>query len=157
MVCAFCFNRKTSTWVMEPFVKRLVIWFGAVFIFVSSNLTAATRAPVWSDKGLVTSISPLASEIGAQILRDGGTAGDAAVAVAFALAVTWPSAGNIGGGGFALVHKPDSEPNFIDYRETAPAAAGPEFYLDEKGEAVDQMSRVGYRAAGVPGTVAGMF
>jgi gamma-glutamyltranspeptidase/glutathione hydrolase len=143
---------------MEPSVIRLAIRFcvTSFLVIVHPYLSAATRAPVANDKGLVTSISPIASEVGAQVLREGGTAADAAVAVAFALAVTWPSAGNIGGGGFALVHQPSRDPIFLDYRETAPAAAGPEFYLNDKGEAVDQLSREGYRAAGVPGTVAGM-
>ena len=135
------------------------LWLGLTSLLLPWTYSglAATRAPVWNDKGLVASTSPLASEVGAQVLRDGGTAADAAVAVAFALAVTWPSAGNIGGGGFALVYDAQkAEANFIDYRETAPLAADAAFYLDEKGEAKAQESREGYRAAGVPGTVAGM-
>ncbi len=116
----------------------------------------ATRAPITGTKGLVATVSPIASEIGAQILRQGGTAADAAVAVGFALAVTWPSAGNLGGGGFALVHASGIADTFIDYRETAPAATGPNFYLNEKGELNEKQPRVGYRAAGVPGTVAGL-
>jgi gamma-glutamyltranspeptidase/glutathione hydrolase len=122
----------------------------------SIPLFAATRTPVYSEKGLVASISPIASEVGADVLRKGGTAADAAVAVGFALAVTWPSAGNIGGGGFALVHRDGSPATFIDYRETAPKASGPDFYLDEKGEVKGEESRIGYRAAGIPGTVAGL-
>ncbi len=123
----------------------------------SLALSGATRSPVYAEKGLVASTSPIASEVGAQILRDGGTAVDASIAVAFALAVTWPSAGNIGGGGFALVHDSKSgEDLFYDYRETAPKAAGADFYLDAKGDAVEAASRIGYRAAGIPGTVAGM-
>ncbi|MBC7662027.1 MAG: gamma-glutamyltransferase [Chitinophagaceae bacterium] len=124
---------------------------------LSATLTlGATRAPVTNAKGLVASSSPIASEVGAQILRQGGTAADAAVAVGFALAVTWPSAGNIGGGGFALIHADGGPDRFIDYRETAPAAAGPDFYLNAKGELDASASRVGYRASGVPGTVAGL-
>lgn len=136
-----------------------MLWLSVTSLFLPlTQITlAATQAPVWNDKGLVASTSPLASEVGAQVLRDGGTAADAAVAVAFALAVTWPSAGNIGGGGFALVHDAaKGESNFIDYRETAPAAAGADFYLDDKGEAKTEESRIGYRAAGIPGSVAGM-
>lgn len=138
-------------------MKILTLWLSLVAWTFSLNLYGATHAPVWNDKGLVASTSPLASEVGAQVLRDGGTAADAAVAVAFALAVTWPSAGNLGGGGFALVHDPaKGEQTFFDYRETAPKAAGPDFFLDKKGEAIDAASRVGYRAAGIPGTIAGM-
>ncbi|MBC7533945.1 MAG: gamma-glutamyltransferase [Oligoflexus sp.] len=133
---------------MKIFMLLLSVWASLAF--------SATRTPVYSSKGLVASISPLASEVGAEVLRKGGTAADAAVAVAFALSVTWPSAGNIGGGGFALVHPITGPDSFIDYRETAPAAAGPDFYLDEKGELKGDESKIGYRAAGIPGTVAGL-
>lgn len=155
--CALMISMRHLT-EQEALVKIITIWLSLILLFLHPLTSrAATRAPVWNDKGLVASTSPIASEVGAQILREGGTAADAAVAVAFALAVTWPSAGNIGGGGFALIHDPrKGEQNFIDYRETAPAAAGPDFYLDAKGDAIDQDSRVGYRAAGIPGTVAGM-
>jgi gamma-glutamyltranspeptidase/glutathione hydrolase len=117
---------------------------------------AATREAVYGKRGLVTTVSPLASEVGASILRQGGNAADAAVAVGFALAVTWPAAGNLGGGGFALVRTHDGKSNFIDYRETAPAAADKNFYLDAKGEVIPGDSTLGYRALGTPGTVAGM-
>ena len=133
---------------MKIFMLLLSGWASLAF--------SATRTPVYSSKGLVASISPLASEVGAKVLRKGGTAADAAVAVAFALSVTWPSAGNIGGGGFALVHPITGPDSFIDYRETAPAAAGPDFYLDEKGDLKGDESKIGYRAAGIPGTVAGL-
>lgn len=119
-------------------------------------LEAASRQPVAGNKGLVASTSPEASEIGASILKQGGTAADAAAAVGLALAVTWPAAGNLGGGGFSLVRPTKGEPQFIDYRETAPAAAGEKFYQDEKGNLIPEASAVGYRAPGVPGTVAGL-
>jgi gamma-glutamyltranspeptidase/glutathione hydrolase len=123
---------------------------------ISSLGSAATRDPVWGKRGLVATVSPLASAAGAQILREGGNAADAAVAVGFALSVTWPSAGNLGGGGFALVRTSDAKTDFIDYRETAPALAQSDFYLDAKGEVIPDASTVGYRAVGTPGTVAGL-
>lgn len=91
-----------------------------------------------------------------EILRAGGNAVDAGIAVAFTLAVTYPEAGNIGGGGFMLIHA-DGESSFLDYRETAPAAATRNMYLDTDGEVVPELSLVGHRAAGVPGTVAGLW
>ncbi len=120
------------------------------------DIAAATRSPVYGKRGLVASVSPLASEAGASILRQGGNAADAAVAVGFALAVTWPSAGNLGGGGFSLVRSADGKSNFIDYRETAPAACDKDFYLDAKGNVIPDASTLGYRAVGTPGTVSGL-
>ena len=134
----------------------LGIFFLSILETLLSPVWAATRLPVYGKQGMVVSTSDLASEVGAQILRDGGNAADAAVAVAMALAVTWPSAGNLGGGGFALVRTPKGESSFVDYREIAPQSAHENFYLDAKGQIVPGASTVGYRAAGVPGTVAGM-
>jgi gamma-glutamyltranspeptidase/glutathione hydrolase len=114
---------------------------------------------------MVVSIHHEATDAGVRILKQGGNAVDAAVAVAFALAVVYPQAGNIGGGGFMLIrpaHKhgskklADGKPHFIDYREKAPAAASRDMYLDKNGNVVKGMSTVGYAASGVPGTVAGM-
>lgn len=105
--------------------------------------------------GVVVCDEPLAAEVGASILRKGGNAVDAAVGVAFALAVVEPSAGNIGGGGFMLVRMKDGRQTFIDYRECAPRKASRDMYLDAKGELTNQ-STLGPKAAGVPGTVAGM-
>ena len=90
------------------------------------------------------------------VLRAGGNAVDAAIATTFSLAVTYPEAGNIGGGGFMLIHL-DGQSYFLDYREIAPAAASRDMYLDENGDVIAGLSRVGHRAAGVPGTVAGMW
>jgi len=105
---------------------------------------------------MVTSGSPLASDVGRDIMKAGGNAIDAAVAVGFALAVTHPEAGNIGGGGFMVIRLADGTAATIDYRETAPAAATRDMYLDEKGEPTDR-SIYGHLAAGVPGAVAGML
>jgi gamma-glutamyltranspeptidase/glutathione hydrolase len=107
---------------------------------------------------MVASAEPRATEVGVRILRNGGNAVDAAVAVAFALAVTYPQAGNLGGGGFLLLRRPGGKATALDYRETAPARATRDIFLDARGELRrgEGSSTVGYRAAGVPGTVAGM-
>jgi gamma-glutamyltranspeptidase / glutathione hydrolase len=116
---------------------------------------AGPGAPVLA-RGVVAAPESVASDVGAAILRAGGNAVDAAVAVHFALAVTYPRAGNLGGGGFMLVHT-DSGDVAIDYRETAPAAATRDLYLDAAGEVVKGLSLDTHRAAGVPGSVAGMW
>lgn len=106
--------------------------------------------------GAVASAEANASRIGIEILQAGGNAIDAAVAVGFALSVTHPSAGNIGGGGFMVVRFPDGKVTAVDYRETAPAAATADMYLDESGELTND-SRLGAKAAGIPGDVAGFW
>ncbi|MEZ5354598.1 MAG: gamma-glutamyltransferase [Bryobacteraceae bacterium] len=116
---------------------------------------AAARQPVRARKAMVVAQEPLATEAGLQVLRSGGNAIDAAVAVAFALAVTLPSAGNLGGGGFLLYRASDGNARFFDFREAAPAAASRDMYLDEQG-ALTKDSVIGWRAAGVPGTVRGL-
>ncbi len=122
------------------------------------NAFAASREPVRARHGMVTSTSSLASEVGVDILKHGGNAVDAAIAVAFAEAVTHPSAGNIGGGGFMMIRLKDGKTTAIDYREMGPAAATRNVYLDKDGNLIkgEGSSTVGYRAAGVPGTVRGM-
>jgi len=114
--------------------------------------------PVVAQRGMVVGPEVLATEVGKTILQRGGNAVDAAVATGFALAVTYPRAGNLGGGGFMLIHLADEQrQTLIDYRETAPAAAGGDLYLDETGE-VDRMRMYfSHQSAGVPGTVAGMI
>jgi gamma-glutamyltranspeptidase/glutathione hydrolase len=107
-------------------------------------------------QGAVASAEANASQVGIEILEAGGNAIDAAVAVGFALSVTHPSAGNIGGGGFMVVRFPDGKATAIDYREVAPGAATPDMYLDDKGELTDK-SRKGALAAGIPGDVAGFW
>ncbi|GAA0783772.1 MULTISPECIES: gamma-glutamyltransferase [Pseudomonadati] len=117
----------------------------------------ATAQPIFAKNGMVVSQEAIASQIGVDILKQGGNAIDAAVAVGFALAVTLPRAGNIGGGGFMLVHiAKDNKTIAIDYRETAPGKAHKDIFLDEKGNAVDKLSREHGLAVGVPGTVMGM-
>ncbi|MGV3615104.1 MAG: gamma-glutamyltransferase [Fimbriimonas sp.] len=121
-------------------------------------LAAAPPAPhvATGTRGMVASDEPLASKIGAQILRKGGNAVDAAVATAFALAVVQPTAGNLGGGGFMLVRMADGRALFLDYRERAPRAATREMYLGPNGDPIPNRSLDGLLAGGVPGTVLGM-
>lgn len=112
-------------------------------------------APVRARHVMVASVHPQASSAGAEVMREGGNAVDAAVATGFALAVVHPSAGNLGGGGFMLYRTAKGEVHFLDFREKAPAGASRNMYLDKQGNVTDQ-SRYGYRAPGVPGTVAGL-
>ena len=113
--------------------------------------------PVWAENGMVAAQERIAAEVGRDILAAGGNAIDAGVAVAFALAVTLPRAGNIGGGGFMLVHDAKTgETHAIDYREMAPAGATRDMFLDADGNADSELSRYSGAASGVPGTVAGM-
>ncbi|WP_434629231.1 gamma-glutamyltransferase [Chromobacterium sp. CV08] len=112
--------------------------------------------PALAGQGAVASPDRYGAEVAARILKEGGNAVDAAVATAFALAVTYPEAGNIGGGGFMTLYQ-GGKPYFLDYRETAPKAAGRDMYLDKDGKVVPGMSLVGARAAGVPGTVMGLW
>ncbi|KGQ30618.1 gamma-glutamyltranspeptidase [Gallibacterium genomosp. 2] len=113
--------------------------------------------PVYGTQGIVATEQHLASQVGLQILKEGGNAIDAAVAVGFALAVVLPNAGNIGGGGFMVLHDAKSGENFaIDFREIAPLKAHKNMYLDEKGNVIDGKSLFTHFAVGVPGTVAGM-
>ncbi|MBA3356058.1 MAG: gamma-glutamyltransferase, partial [Pyrinomonadaceae bacterium] len=124
----------------------------------SFNAAAASRDPVRARRGLVASTSQIASQVGVDVMKRGGNAVDAAIAVAFALAVTYPAAGNLGGGGFMMIRMRNGKTVAIDYREMAPAAAQRNVYLDKDGNLLkgEGSSTVGYRASGVPGTVAGM-
>jgi gamma-glutamyltranspeptidase / glutathione hydrolase len=119
---------------------------------------AASRDPVRATHGIVASTNEVASRVGVDIMKRGGNAVDAAIAVAFALAVTHPAAGNLGGGGFMMIRLKNGKTTAIDYREMAPAAATRNIYLDSSGNLIkgEGGSLVGYRAAGVPGTVRGM-
>jgi gamma-glutamyltranspeptidase/glutathione hydrolase len=119
-------------------------------------LGAASRQPVRAQHGMVGSTDGHASRAGLQILQAGGNAVDAAVAVGFALAVTHPAAGNLGGGGFMVIRMADGRETTIDYRETAPGRAHRDMFLDASGEPVADRSRIGPLASGVPGSVAGL-
>ncbi|WP_066683149.1 MULTISPECIES: gamma-glutamyltransferase [Bacteria] len=116
------------------------------------------HSPVVGEKGMVVSQNTIATKVGADILRQGGNAVDAAVATAFALAVTLPRAGNIGGDGFMMVHLAKTgETIFIDYRGVAPKAAKLDTFVDQDGKEIDDVASKGYRAPTVPGTVAGLY
>jgi gamma-glutamyltranspeptidase / glutathione hydrolase len=134
--------------------------FSQTGVSSSSRRTTASgwREPVRAPYAMVASTSRFASEIGVEVMKRGGNAVDAAVAIAFALAVVYPEAGNLGGGGFMLIRLRDGKTFAIDYREVAPLAARRDIYLDAKGELIkgEGSSTVGYRAPGVPGTVAGL-
>jgi gamma-glutamyltranspeptidase/glutathione hydrolase len=117
---------------------------------------AAAPAPQGAEHGMVVSAHRLASQAGIDVLRHGGNAVDAAVATAYALAVTFPEAGNLGGGGFMLIRMADGRETFIDFRETAPLAATRDMYLDATGKPDALRSTRGHLSAGVPGTVAGL-
>jgi len=122
-----------------------------------SSAPPATREPVRGRHAMVASQHPLASKIGIDILKRGGNAVDAAIAVGLALAVVYPEAGNIGGGGFMLYRRADGQAFAIDYREMAPKAANRDIFVGKDGEVIEGegSSTVGYRASGVPGTLAG--
>ena len=117
---------------------------------------SATPEPVRAEHGMVVSADVWASEAGVEVMRAGGNAVDAAVATGFALAVTFPVAGNIGGGGFMVIRFPDGTATTFDYRETAPAAATRDMFLDSTGTFVPERSQRGYLASGTPGSVAGL-
>src|SRR5438132_5938175 len=119
-------------------------------------LLGEAAAAVEAAHGMVVTAQRYASEVGVRILAQGGNAIDAAVAVGYALAVVDPCCGNIGGGGFMTIHLRDGRDTFINFRETAPAAATAAMYLDAAGMPIDELSRSGYLAVGVPGTVMGL-
>lgn len=125
-------------------------------LLVGMPASGASEAPVRGRQAMVASSSPEASQVGVELMRQGGNAVDAAVAVGFALAVTYPAAGNLGGGGFMLVRLKDGRATFLDFREKAPAVARPDLYLDAEGRVVPNASLVGYKAIAVPGSVAGL-
>ena len=118
---------------------------------------AQLGTPVPYENGVVSSTDKHASAAGIEMLQRGGNAVDAAIAVKFALAVTAPHAGNIGGGGFMMIHLADGTVRALDFRETAPSRANRDMFLDEDGEYIPERSRVGGLASGVPGTVDGMI
>ena len=139
--------------------KRYGIVTKALSALALAWATAANPAsptPVGAEHGMVVSAHRLASKAGIDVLKAGGNAVDAAVAVGYALAVTFPEAGNLGGGGFMTIRFHDGRTAFIDFRETAPAAATATMFQDANGNPVTERSRRGYLAVGVPGTVAGL-
>lgn len=143
-------------------MKRfLLLWVGLVGITTCKQAPdTASILPVKSaiaENGMVVSAHPLATDIGVQILKAGGNAVDASIAVQLALAVCYPVAGNLGGGGFMLYRSAKGEVAALDYRETAPSLSTKDMYLDASGNAVTDLSQHGHLACGVPGTVAGLY
>lgn len=121
----------------------------------TSFASAASPAPAQGDNGMVVTAQHLATEVGVQVLKDGGNAVDAAVAVGYALAVVYPTAGNLGGGGFMTIRLADGKTTFLDFRERAPLAATKTMYLDKDGNPIPDASTQTYLAVGTPGSVAG--
>ena len=139
-------------------MKIRIVALIAAFTLITSAAQAASRLPVRSDGGMVVSVSEISSNVGVEIMNAGGNAIDAAVAVAFSLAVTWPSAGNLGGGGFMVIYLADEQrATAIDYREMAPRNAHRDMYLDENGDVIDGGPTDGHLSVAVPGTVAGLI
>lgn len=147
-----------SVFAIAIVVTSIIAPFGPVRNEIQPSTLAASRDPVRAKNGIVASTNEVASRVGVDIMKRGGNAVDAAIAVAFALAVTHPAAGNLGGGGFMVIRMKNGKSTAIDYREMAPAAASRNVYLDKNGDLIkgEGGSLVGYRAAGVPGTVRGM-
>jgi gamma-glutamyltranspeptidase / glutathione hydrolase len=146
-----------------PFAVRNLSFYSITLAMAASPAAAQgptadymKEQPVRTQHAMVVSIHHLAADAGVEIMREGGNAIDAAVATGFALAVVHPAAGNLGGGGFMLIRLHTGKSTFIDYREKAPGAATANMYLDAKGEVIPDASIVGYKAIGVPGSVAGM-
>ncbi|MEQ9009715.1 MAG: gamma-glutamyltransferase, partial [Ekhidna sp.] len=133
-----------------------------LFLFFACQ-SQRSYTPIPSETGplgenaMISSAHPLATKVGLEVLKNGGNAIDAAVAVKFALAVVYPRAGNIGGGGFAVYRMNDGTIGSLDFREKAPQAANRNMYLDVNGKVIEDMSTIGYKAAGVPGSVDGIL
>tara|TARA_R110002072_G_scaffold269868_2_gene429312 strand:- start:51585 stop:53288 length:1704 start_codon:yes stop_codon:yes gene_type:complete len=130
--------------------------FALVLLLPIALIAEGGRTPLRVQNGIVTSASRLASDVGVDILKQGGNAVDAAVATAFAMAVTWPTAGNIGGGGFLVYHGEDGHATTFDFREKAPLASTERMYVGADGLSTNEQHR-GFLSVGVPGTVAGLY
>jgi gamma-glutamyltranspeptidase / glutathione hydrolase len=141
---------------MKALRKFLIFQLVAFCLAASHPGQAEGLRPVHAKKAMVVSVHPEASRVGAEMMRQGGNAVDAAVATGFALAVVHPAAGNIGGGGFMLLRQANGEVHFLDFREKAPKAASRDMYLDAQGNVIPKASLIGYKAVGVPGSVAGL-
>ncbi|PIB51829.1 gamma-glutamyltranspeptidase [Pseudomonas sp. 2588-5] len=137
----------------QPFSRTLI---ATALVLTVSGVQAASQAPVAGENGMVVTAQHLATHVGVDVLKAGGNAVDAAVAVGYALAVVYPAAGNLGGGGFMTVQLADGRKTFLDFREKAPLAATANMYLDKDGNVIEGLSAKGHLAVGVPGTVSGM-
>ncbi|WP_339533016.1 gamma-glutamyltransferase [Pseudomonas mucidolens] len=137
----------------QPFTRTLIT---TTLVLTFSGVQAASQAPVAGENGMVVTAQHLATHVGVDVLKAGGNAVDAAVAVGYALAVVYPAAGNLGGGGFMTVQLADGRKTFLDFREKAPLASTPDMYLDKDGNVIEGLSAKGHLSVGVPGTVSGM-
>ncbi len=137
-------------------MTRLNVFLALAIAAAAPAAHGFTRLPVTAENGMVVTSQHLASDVGVEIMKAGGNAIDAAVAVGYALAVTNPCCGNIGGGGFATLHLADGRDVFLNFREKAPLAATEKMFLDDKGEVIEGLSLAGYKAVAVPGTVLGL-
>jgi gamma-glutamyltranspeptidase/glutathione hydrolase len=148
--------KKTTGYRLFAFLLMAAMFLS--FLPKETFVRAAWREPVRAKRAIVASQHELASKIGADVMKRGGNAVDAAIAVALALAVVYPEAGNLGGGGFMLIRFKDGRPTAIDYREMAPAGANRNIFVGSDGKLIkgEGSSTIGYRAAGVPGTPAGL-
>ena len=148
---------KTGLILLIISMKKIFQFALILIVFILMFGCSQKPEPVSAENGMVVSASSYASEIGVEILKKGGNAIDAAVAVGFALAVTYPSAGNIGGGGFMVIHLANGKNTTIDFREKAPLSAFRDMYLNKEGEFDSELSQQGTTSAGVPGSVAGLI
>jgi gamma-glutamyltranspeptidase/glutathione hydrolase len=148
--------RALSAAVVLSLLCPPALWAQSVPEAASRPVSTTSETPVRAQHAMVVSVHHLAADVGLEILKSGGNAVDAAVATGFALAVVYPFAGNLGGGGFMLIHLKTGKNTFIDYREEAPGAATANMYLDAKGDVIPGASTIGYKAIGVPGSVAGL-
>jgi gamma-glutamyltranspeptidase/glutathione hydrolase len=139
------------------FFKSMSILFFLVLSLLTGGCNTFTGSEYPVSQGMVVSADSLATEVGVNILRAGGNAIDAAVGVGFALSVTYPVAGNLGGGGFMVIRKANGEEFTLDYREKAPNLAKRDMYLNSEGEFIDSLAQEGILASGVPGSVSGML
>ena len=145
-------SMKTKIAICHNILFTLFILF-----LISQQFYSQNAKPVIAKNGMVVSACPIASQVGVDILRQGGNAVDASVAVGFALAVTYPYAGNLGGGGFMVLHLKTGKNTTIDFREKAPLSAHKDMYLDSDGNYVPELSQDGITSVGVPGSVAGLI
>ncbi len=138
-------------------MQRLYLIILILFVYSCKTKQPVAQKHLISEHAMVVSAHPLASDAGIQIIKQGGNAVDAMVTTNFVLAVTYPRAGNIGGGGFMIIRLPDGTKEALDYREMAPASAHKDMYLDSTGNVIPKLSTYGGLASGVPGTVAGLY
>lgn len=138
-------------------LKQFILLTFSIYLLIPNTFISQTGRAVKAKNGMVVTACPIASDVGSKILKQGGNAIDASVAVGFALAVTYPYAGNLGGGGFMVLHFNTGESTTIDFREKAPIAAYRDMYLDEDGNYNPKLSQDGITSVGVPGSVAGLI